>query len=141
MKLQKQVLYAIDSVAMITETQAKKFDAVILTSDIAETLGISKEFARNLLSTLVRNDVLVSVRGPSGGYRLAREPEKTTIAMIVEALAPQEMASLNENGLNTQTHLGQEVCEALQDQTVSLFSQSITDFVRASKAGVQGRTK
>lgn len=136
MKLQKQIIYAIDAVGMITEAQSQRHDAIILTADIADKLQISKEFARNVLSILVKNNVLVSMRGPIGGYRLARSPETVLIEDIVKAMAPKEINSLDENVKTSKTWLSYEICELLYHQTMMLFGQSITDFVKARKAGV-----
>lgn len=60
--------------------------------EIAERQGISEKYLENILSTLVRNDVLSGMRGKGGGYRLTREPEEFTVGEILRltegSLAP-----------------------------------------------------
>lgn len=138
MKIQKIVLYSLDAVAMITEAQAKKFDAVIMTSDIASHLGISKEFVRNLLSQLVKAEVLVSNRGSSGGYRLAREPHSITIREIIEAVSPKDIIHLNENEIFALSTLGSEICMEIQHQTNLILDKTIDKFINPRKAGIKG---
>lgn len=60
--------------------------------EIAERQGISEKYLENILSTLVRNDVLSGMRGKGGGYCLTREPDQFTVGEILRltegSLAP-----------------------------------------------------
>ena len=40
--------------------------------EIAERQGVSEKYLENILSTLVRNELLSGMRGKGGGYRLTR---------------------------------------------------------------------
>lgn len=54
-----------------------------------ETAGngkISKALTANLMKTMTRAGLLESVRGVSGGYRLARKPEDISLAQILTAV-------------------------------------------------------
>jgi Rrf2 family iron-sulfur cluster assembly transcriptional regulator len=53
---------------------------------LAEETKIPAEFLRKILSALARAKILRSVRGPTGGVRLARKPEDITLLDIVEAV-------------------------------------------------------
>jgi len=55
-------------------------------ADIAKKEDISVDYLEQILNKLRRNGLIESVRGPGGGYVLAREPEKITIADIVRTL-------------------------------------------------------
>lgn len=136
MRIQKQILYAIDAVGMIAESQQKDFSITMQTSEVAEALGISKEFTRNLMGNLVKHGVLVSAKGPIGGYRLSGPPETITVSAIVDAMAPKELQGFSDNLLNTQTLLAQEICEGLQHETRMLFDKPITHFVNIERAGL-----
>jgi Rrf2 family iron-sulfur cluster assembly transcriptional regulator len=59
--------------------------------DIAEALGVPRNYLSKILHQLARSGVLVSVRGPGGGFRLARPPERTCLADIVAASEPQRL--------------------------------------------------
>lgn len=56
----------------------------------AEELGrlqdIPRNFLQAILADLRRADVLVSQRGKSGGWRLARRPEEVSVADVIRAV-------------------------------------------------------
>ena len=53
---------------------------------IAKSEGISVTYLEQLLNTLKHKDLLKSVRGPKGGYVLAKKISAITVADIVSAL-------------------------------------------------------
>lgn len=53
---------------------------------IAEFTGFSKNHIAKVLQRLVKSDMLKSVRGPSGGFSLKREPKDYTLLGIYEAI-------------------------------------------------------
>lgn len=63
-----------------------KKDEPIASHLIAEKRGISEKFLLKVLKPLVSAQVLLSNKGPNGGYRLARPANDITILEIVEAV-------------------------------------------------------
>jgi len=55
-------------------------------ADIAKRQGISLSYLEQLFAKLRRNGLVDSVRGPGGGYNLAHEPSKISVADIVIAI-------------------------------------------------------
>jgi Rrf2 family protein len=53
---------------------------------IAQKRGIPERFLLKVLKPLVSARILYSVKGPNGGYRLARSPNDITLLEIVEAV-------------------------------------------------------
>ena len=53
---------------------------------LAASQGLPTKFLENTLVDLRRAGIVVSQRGSEGGYRLAREPAKVTIAEVMRAL-------------------------------------------------------
>jgi len=53
---------------------------------IAEATGFSKNHIAKVLQRLVKNDLLKSVRGPSGGFSLKKEPEACNLLEIYQAI-------------------------------------------------------
>jgi Rrf2 family protein len=53
---------------------------------IAQDRGIPERFLLKVLKPLVSNRVLISVKGPNGGYRLARPASKVSLLEVVEAV-------------------------------------------------------
>lgn len=60
--------------------------------DIAARQEISDKYLEQIISTLNKAGYVKSIRGPQGGYRLTKEPEKYTVGMILRltegSLAP-----------------------------------------------------
>lgn len=55
-------------------------------ADISERQHISLSYLEQLFSKLRRNDLVTSVRGPGGGYQLAREPDLIEIVQVIDAV-------------------------------------------------------
>jgi Rrf2 family transcriptional regulator, iron-sulfur cluster assembly transcription factor len=53
---------------------------------LAETLNLPGPYLATILQSLVQAGLLESVRGPRGGFRLARPAGSITIGQVVEAL-------------------------------------------------------
>jgi len=61
-------------------------DAVVSAQDLSERAHLESPTVSKLLKQLAHAGLVASFRGVNGGYRLAREPEKITIAEIVTAM-------------------------------------------------------
>jgi Rrf2 family protein len=59
---------------------------LVASHHIAEARGIPDGFLLKLLKPLVDADILRSVKGPNGGFRLARPPKDVTLLEVVEAV-------------------------------------------------------
>jgi Rrf2 family protein len=53
---------------------------------IAENTGFSKNHISKVLQRIVKDDLLKSVRGPSGGFMLRQDPKKISLLAIYEAI-------------------------------------------------------
>lgn len=56
-------------------------------ADISERQGISLSYLEQLFSKLRRESLVVSVRGPGGGYRLAQSSASVSVAAVVDAVS------------------------------------------------------
>lgn len=72
--------YALRVMVDLAEHQA---DGRIPLKEIAERQGVSEKYLENILSTLVRNDMLTGMRGKRGGYRLTRPAEDYTVGEVL----------------------------------------------------------
>ncbi|HSJ23138.1 MAG TPA: Rrf2 family transcriptional regulator [Longimicrobiales bacterium] len=67
---------------------------------IASTLDVPRNYLGKLLNTLAQTGVLLSTRGPRGGFRLAMDPASLPLARIVEPFhrLPERRTCLLGNG-------------------------------------------
>jgi Rrf2 family protein len=56
------------------------------TRDLADFHGVPKEYLSKALQALSQAGIVESTLGPSGGYRLARAPDRITFLDVVEAV-------------------------------------------------------
>ena len=67
--------------------------------EIAEKQNFSDSYMEQLFSTLKNAQLVKSVRGPRGGYILARDPSDITVGEIIRALeGPIELAECIDGG-------------------------------------------
>jgi len=76
-------------------------DAYIPLKEIAQRQEISEKYLESILKVLVRNGVLIGLRGKGGGYRLTAEPDKCRVGDILRLtegeLAPVACLSCDIN--------------------------------------------
>jgi Rrf2 family iron-sulfur cluster assembly transcriptional regulator len=53
---------------------------------ISERQGISLSYLEQLFSKLRRNDIVVSTRGPGGGYKLKRSTDELSVSSVIMAV-------------------------------------------------------
>ncbi len=79
MLLTRKTDYALVALAGL----ARQDDEAASARDLAERLHLPLPVLRNILKVLATHGLLVSSRGPNGGYRLARDPHEISLADIV----------------------------------------------------------
>ena len=70
--------------------------ALVRSAEIAERHGIAPRYLEPVLRQLGRSGILVGMRGPGGGYRLARERRRMSLWDLVEAMRGDEDAAAPE---------------------------------------------
>ena len=83
MKLSTKGRYAMVALADIA---LQKGDGLVSLGDISERQSISLPYLEQLFVKLRRADLVASVRGPGGGYRLARMPSEIRVVDILSAV-------------------------------------------------------
>ncbi len=99
--------------------------------EISERQQISKKYLEQIIPVLNRLDLLMTVRGFQGGYRLSREPREYTLGEILRAtegsLAPVACLATEKNLCSRQadcatlpvwTKLDQIICDYLDSVTL-----------------------
>lgn len=83
MNLKNQVEWALHCCAVMI---ALPDGAYLPAKVLAEFHGVPKEYLSKALQALSQAGIVTSTLGPSGGYRLARSPDKISFLDIVEAI-------------------------------------------------------
>jgi len=83
MKLSTKGRYAVMAMADLAEASS---DGPVTLSDIASRQSISLSYLEQLFAKLRRADIVASVRGPGGGYRLGRNAEEIRVSDIIMAV-------------------------------------------------------
>ena len=68
-------------------------DGPVSVDVIAEELDLPRNYLSKILHTLGRAGLLESLRGPKGGFTLARDPAETTLADVVDYFDPPDHVS------------------------------------------------
>ena len=109
-------------------------------TDIAERIGSARRGLEPLLQSLTRASLLESVRGPRGGYRLARPARSIRLLDVVTvALATGDGDATDGPGGRLQSAVIDRLWEEL-DQEVSarLAALTVDDLLkRAAEAGLR----
>lgn len=87
MKLSTKARYAVT--AMMDLALHEKAHPVTL-ADISHYQGISLSYLEQLFAKLRKNGLVSGVRGPGGGYRLARPSREISVAEVVAAINGSE---------------------------------------------------
>ena len=141
-RLTKKLLFAIEAVLDIAYNGGA---APVRSSEITERQGIPRRYLEPVLQELVRAQAsCVGIRGPSGGYRLARERRRISLGDIVRTVRELETA---EDPISDPagSALGHQVVRPLwlelQEETMRRLDALTLEELcgRAHRAGITGR--
>jgi Rrf2 family protein len=72
--------------AMIDLALYSTSENTITLKSISERQNVSERYLEQIFSSLRKNDLVRSIKGPQGGYMLSREAKDTTVGNILRAL-------------------------------------------------------
>lgn len=78
--------YALRLMVDLATYESGKF---IPLKDIAERQEISEKYMEIIIKELVKNKLIIGLRGKGGGYKLMRTPSEYTVGEILEAAGEQ----------------------------------------------------
>ena len=141
LRLSKKLLFAIEAVLDIAYNGG---GAPVRSAEITSRQGIPRRYLESVLQELVRHGVLIGIRGPSGGYRLARERRRVSVGDIVRTVRELETVA-DPVETPTGSELGLEVLRPLwvelQEETMRRLDELTLEELcaRAHRAGIVGR--
>lgn len=80
----------------------------VQSQDIARRLNLPRRYLEQVMQQLVRAGILRGVRGPRGGYRLARERRKISVGDVVRVVRGLEEPP-SQDELGSSSELGRKV--------------------------------
>lgn len=126
MKLTSKGRYAVTA---MLDVALQEHTGPVPLAEISERQGISLSYLEQLFSKLRKKELVSSVRGPGGGYKLGKERADISVAMIIDAVNESidvrkctGNSGCQENGIQCLTH-------SLWDQLsnrISTFLDAIT---------------
>ncbi|MDO4593888.1 MAG: Rrf2 family transcriptional regulator [Tissierellia bacterium] len=112
MKLSTRGRYGLRACYYLAENYYEGYTSV---SDIAKELSLSENYLEQLIRILKQNDIIASIRGAKGGYRLNKKPSDITVGEILRLL---------EGDFTTAVCAGDEsICDNRQCQARNVFSK------------------
>jgi Rrf2 family protein len=87
MQLHNTTQYAIRLLSYIAvNSEKKQFNA----KELSEILDIPYKFLTKIMTTLVKEDLIISIRGREGGYQLSRDASQITMMDILNVFHESE---------------------------------------------------
>ena len=132
--------YAILSVIEVARHQASgNGGGSIRAAEIARQFHLPAAYAAKVMTQLVRANVLDSVRGPRGGFRLTRAPDQIPVLEIVEAVDGlfELEPALNSSAEARSTLLGVNAvfAEVVAEVRTILGRRTVADFIGGGDRG------
>lgn len=138
LRLSRKMNYAVEAVLDIAYHAGS---APVQSREITRRQGIPKRYLEQVLQHLVRHEILLGVRGPRGGYCLARERRRISVGDIARVIHEMEAGGKTAGDM-CGSDLGKRVVRPLLDELKNglmtrLDSVSIDDLCdRALRADV-----
>lgn len=110
LRLTKKMRFALEAVVDIAYNARPE---PVQSREITRRQGIPQRYLEQVMQQLVHANILKGVRGPRGGYTLARERRRITVGEIIRVVGDAE----EDNGeAETQSQLGAAVISPLWDE-------------------------
>jgi len=87
----------------------------VQSKDITRRQGIPQRYLEQVLQSLVHKNILKGVRGPKGGYTLARERRKITVGDVVRVV--DQIDDEADDDPPSEAELGEKVIKPLWTET------------------------
>ncbi|MEN3975474.1 Rrf2 family transcriptional regulator [Emcibacter sp. SYSU 3D8] len=142
LKLSRKTLYALEAVADIAYNARAE---PVQSKEITARQGIPQRYLEQVMQQLVRAGILKGVRGPRGGYLLARERRRVSVGEIVRVIAAMEDEA--GGGYESESAMGKRIIAPLldsiqQDMMERLDSVTVEDLCsEAAGTGVPRESK
>lgn len=133
LRLSRKAILALEAVVDIACNSKPE---PVQSKEIMRRQGVPDRYLEQVMQSLVRQGVLKGVRGPRGGYRLAKERRRITAGEIVRIVA--ELEAADEPPLSGSSPIGEKVVRpVIEEIHTNLLKQldaiSIDDLCRRAE--------
>ncbi len=141
-RLPKKLLFAVEAVLDIAYNAGTQ---PVQSKEITARQGIPRRYLEQVLQKLVRANILSGVRGPRGGYLLARERRRITLGDITRVISAADAGEQDgvENGdsaleSDLNAKVVRPIWDGMQEQLMEkLDSVTIEELcLKAKEAGI-----
>ena len=137
----KKLVYALEAVVDIAYNSGGE---TVQSGAVSERQGIPRRYLEPVLQQLVRAGILAGVRGPRGGYRLAKERALITvgdIARVVDAIETGDGEAQPRSDIGRKVVL--PLCRETREETLSRLDEITIEALckRAQGTGVASEAR
>ena len=122
--IRRKTDYALRCLSILAEAPA---GSLVSVHYLAETEKIPEDLLHKVMQSLGRAKLVRATRGRTGGFRLAKSPEKITVLQVLEVL--QGPFAVSRCFLSSDRCIRQEVCRLREKLVVS--QKELMDFFRS----------
>lgn len=121
MKFSTKTKYGLSAMILLAEY----YESEMLKSlvSLSEELGISKIYLEQVFSQLKGNELVVSIKGPKGGYRLSRDAKEISVLTILQATESSLFDAEEYPSNNIETTSFEMVFYPFQNHIIEFFSK------------------
>jgi Rrf2 family iron-sulfur cluster assembly transcriptional regulator len=127
------------AVTAMLDLALHEVDKPVTLAGISERQGISLSYLEQLFSRLRRNGLVKSVRGPGGGYRIAKKNNEISVSDIitsVDELIDATQCGGKENCQDERRCMTHDLWASLNDKILEYLSGvSLADLVASQREG------
>ena len=123
MRISAKGRYGLAAVVSMAESGGVKESITVIS--LSERLKISKIYLEQVFSLLKRGEVVISIKGANGGYRLARPPKDITVFDVLFAIEN----SLFEKTESTVTESDGSIEKAMNETVFDVLDSSLKEIL------------
>lgn len=142
LRLTKKMLFALEAVVDIAYNARPE---PVQSKEITRRQGIPQRYLEQVMQQLVHAGILKGVRGPRGGYTLARERRRISVGEIVRVVGELEAEKddLPEDGSELATRVVRPLWGKLRDEIMNRLDAITVDDLcrRAESEGINAEAR
>jgi Rrf2 family cysteine metabolism transcriptional repressor len=121
MALTKKSIYGLNAMYLL----ANRTDLISI-KEIAKQSNLPQNYLEQILSTLKKAGLAISIRGVNGGYRIAQDPKQITVLEIIKAL-DGDILDIDRSSSDTVSKF-LEHQESIVEEKFDISLQSLKEF-------------